>query len=297
MKIKYFLFLLVITFCSCLLFSFSTYGQLSLKIGNDTTYCADPNTTFIPMGLKVNIQNGVAPYTYAWECEIVPYGTLKPQTASDVLNDSTLMSPTLTDGVWLYAADKNKFILHVTDHAGNHVKDSLNVKFSTCGCVTGYQVIELMQGDSVLLDAGKPGGSIAAYYWEPELGLLTPDSPATWCKPTVTTDYNIVRVDTSGCICSCHAYQIRVTPTGSEVIQSNAERILQPVQKGSKVYFSNRSNHEASVSVFSLEGKLILQCNTTNDSFEISPDLAKKGTYIVKISLDGKVGICKYFKY
>jgi hypothetical protein len=171
------------------------------------------------------------------------------------------------------------------------------VSFSSCAWILGYQVIELVQGDSIFLNAGTPTGRIAALYWEPFDGLSTPRSSTTWCKPTVTTRYNIVMVDTSGCICSNLVYEIQVNPTSSEVIQSIDESTIRPFQKGQKVYFNNRKNQEASVSVFTLEGKLLLQCTTTNDSFEISPDLAKKGTYIVKISLEGKVGVCKYFKY
>ena len=205
-------FFRLLLFCSCLVYSFNTYGQLTLDVGNDTTYCSDPNTTAIPMGIKVDIKNGVGPYTYAWECKFVPNGVLKPQIASDVLNDSTLMSPTFIDGVWLYA-DKIKFILHVTDQAGQSAKDSLNLRFLSYACTLGYRVVELVQGDSVWLDAGNPSGSVAARYWEPSDGLSTPRSSATWCKPTVTTNYSIVSVDTSGCIISCHAYEIRVIPT------------------------------------------------------------------------------------
>ena len=289
-------FLLLFSFWCCLLWSFDSYGQLKLELGNDTTYCSDPNTTAIPMGIKVDIKNGVEPYIYAWECKIVPYGILKPQTASDVLNDSTLLSPTFINGIWLYA-DKIKFILHVKDHAGNSVKDSVNFRFSSYGCILGYQVIELAKGDSVWLDAGKPSGSVASYYWEPVEGLTTPQNSATWCKPIVTTNYSIVSVDTSGCIISCHAYEIRIIATGSENQLSNTGSILQPFQKGSKVYFNNSKNQEASVSVFSLGGKLLHQCTTMDDHIEVSSVLAKKGTYIVKISLGGKVGSCKYFNY
>jgi len=287
------LFLILIA----VLCSVSTFGQFSIDLGNDTTYCADPNTSSIPMGIKVNIKNGVEPYTYAWETKIIPYGYQKPQSASDVLSDSTLISPTLINSVWLYAADKTKFILHVTDHAGNTAKDSLIVSFSAWGSILGYQVIELAQGDSIFLNAGTPGGRIANFYLKPFEGLSTPNSPSSWCKPTVSTDYYSVLVDTSGCMMSNLAYQIIIIPTSSEAIQSNADYTIQQIQKGSKVYFNNKKNREALVSVFTPEGKLLHQCTTTDESYDISPDVAKNGIYLVKIALEGKVGVCKYYRY
>jgi len=195
MKIKKSYFVLLIF---CYGFSFNSFGQLTVDVGKDTIYCSDPGTSSIPMGLKVNIKDGVAPFTLAWECLVAPYGILKEQTVSDVLNDSTILSPSIINGAWLYT-NKIKFTLNVIDHAGNYAKDSINVGFSNCACVLGYQVIELNKGDSVLLNAGTPQGRVAAYYWSPSDGLSNPDSSVTWCKPDVTTNYSIVSVDTFGC--------------------------------------------------------------------------------------------------
>ncbi len=293
MKIKKCYLVLLISYFG---FSFSSFGQMTVDAGKDTTYCTDPGTTSIPMGLKVNTKNGVAPYAIAWECKIVPYGILAPLTASDILNDTTLISPTIIKGVWLFT-DKITFTLLVTDHAGNRVKDSIKVGFSSCSCVLGYQVIELNKGDSVLLGAGTPQGSVGAYFWEPSDGLSNPDSSATWCKPDVTTNYSIVRVDTFGCACSCHAYEIRIISTNSENIKLNPVGNINPFQKDTKVYFNNRMNQEALVSLFSLDGKLLHQGSSNIDYFEVSELLPKRGTYIIKISLNGDFSVCKYFKY
>jgi hypothetical protein len=185
-----------------------SFGQLTIDAGKDTTYCTDINV--IPMGLNVSVKNGIEPYTFAWECNVIPYGILSPLTASDILNDTTLLSPTINNGIWL-STDKITFILNVTDHNGNSAKDSIHVGFSNYACVLGYQVIEISKGDSIWFDAGTPSGDILAYHWEPAYGLSNPDSSATWCKPKVTTNYYLARVDKFGCICSCHAYEIRVS--------------------------------------------------------------------------------------
>lgn len=290
------LYVLLLMLYVSVCFTENCYGQLTVDVGNDINYCTDLNTSSVPMDLKINITNGVAPYTYAWQCLVVPYGILKPLSASDILNDSTLVSPTIIGSIWLFTQKKVKFILTITDQAGNHAKDSMNVDFSTCSCTTGYQVIELNKGDSVWLNAGNPQGSVASYYWEPSIGLSKPNSSATWCKPDVTTNYSIVKVDSLGCTCSCHAYEIKIIPTNSEYIKSYPNSNINLFQKGSSVFFNNIMNHEVSISIFTMEGKLLHRGNTIRDNFEVSQILRKKGTYIVKITVDGNTGICKFLK-
>jgi hypothetical protein len=293
MKIKKCYFVLLISYFG---FSFSSFGQLTVDVGKDTTYCSDPGTSSISMGLKVKIKNGVAPYTLAWECVVVPYGILKPLTASDILNDSTLISPTIKNAIWIFTENKVKFILYVTDHLGNRVKDSINVDFSRCVWILGYQVIEINKGDSIWLDAGTPQGSVAAYHWDPSSGLSNPDSSATWCKPEVKTDYFLTSIYTSGCSCSNQIYEIRIITTNTDS-KINSENNINPFQKGSRVYFNNNINQEALVSMFSLDGKLIHKCISNTNYIEASQLLPERGTYIVKISLNGNIGVCKYLKF
>lgn len=293
MKIKNYKYLALLFFLGV---AFQSLGQLIVDIGKDTTYCTDPNTTAIPMGLNINIQNGIEPYTYAWECMVVPFGYQVPHMASDILDDSTKVSPTIIDPIWIYTENKVKFTLKVIDHLGNRAQDSINVDFSRCVWTLGYQVIELNKGDSIWLDAGTPQGSIAAYHWDPSSGLSNPDSSATWCKPEVKTDYFLTTIDTYGCSCSNHIYEIRIIPTNSD-IKLDPEWKFNPYQKGSKVYFNNKMDKEASVFMFSLDGKLVLQCSTNSDNVDVGKLLPKRGTYIIKISLEGDIGICKFLKH
>lgn len=280
----------------CFGIALNSFGQLVVNAGKDTTYCTDPNTTAIPMGLSVSIKNGIEPYNYAWECVVVPFSTLKPQTASDILDDSTLVSPTIKEPIWAYTDDKVKFILNVSDHIGNQAKDSIYVDFSRCVWILGYQVIEINKGDSIWLDAGTPQGSIVVYHWEPSTGLSNPDSSATWCKPDVKTDYFLTAIDTSGCSCSNHLYEIRIISTNSDT-KLNPDGKVNPFQKGSKVYFNNKMNKETLVSVFSLDGKSVHRCSTNSDNVEVDKLLPQRGTYIIKISLEGDIGICKFLKH
>jgi hypothetical protein len=227
---------------------------------------------------------------------VIPYGILSPLTASDILNDTTLLSPIIKNGIWL-STDKITFVLNVTDHDGHSARDSILVGFSRCACVLGYQVIEISEGDSIWLDAGTPAGAISSYHWEPSNGLSNPDSSATWCKPEVATNYFLARVDTFGCVCSCLAYEIRINPTNAENIQIIPSGNINPFQKGRKVHFNNMRNHEALVYWYSMEGKLLYQCSTRSDNIDFPNVLLNRSTYIVKILLDEKFGICKFVNY
>lgn len=170
-----------------------------VNAGNDTTYCVGLYSTDIPMGLKINIQNGVAPYTYAWECK-VPKGNYSFYTASDFLNDTTALSPSFT-----YPPGNNQwvtFTLHVTDSENNSGKDSIRLRFSKFGYLLGYPGVEINKGDSILLSFSSIGGGIEPlkFHYQPEAGLSNPDSLVTWAKPEVSTTYDIIATDSCGCV-------------------------------------------------------------------------------------------------
>jgi len=184
---------------------FNASANFNVDAGKDTNYCKGFSATPMKLGTNVKIKNGVAPFTFAWKCK-VPKGLNSFFTASDLLNDTTVISPKIE-----YAPSQRiTFFLNVTDSFGNVAKDTINTSFSSCGCVTGYSVVFINNGDSIWLDAGKPYGRYERHYFEPSEGLSNPDSSGTWCKPDKTTSYSIVSVDTFGCICSCEAYEIRV---------------------------------------------------------------------------------------
>jgi hypothetical protein len=183
--------------------------EIIVDAGNDTTICMGFYTDSVNIGTNARIVGGTKPYKIAWECNAELFN--RHYTASDILVDTTVLSPTILPDFTYF--DKLEFNLRVIDSVGYSASDSLTVNFSRCGCTTGYSVIFLNKGDSVWLDAGEPDERFVKKYFEPSYGLTFPDSSGTWCKPEVTTDYSIVSVDSTGCSCSCHAYEIRVWGT------------------------------------------------------------------------------------
>jgi len=183
-KNTYFLLLLF-----CLGFSISNYGQLSVDAGKDTTFCSGVEKKYL--GKDATIKNGVEPYSIGWECK-VPKGSNSYYTASDFLNDTTVILPyfrgTASPNQWI------TFIIHITDSENNTAKDSIRVRFSQFVYLTGYPGIEIHKGDSILIRDSSIGGGIEPlkFRWHPETGLSNPESLITWCKPDVSTRYDIL---------------------------------------------------------------------------------------------------------
>ena len=269
----------------------SGFSQLTVDVGKDTVYCTNPYTDTLILGDNVKIGNGVEPYTIAWECNVNTF--IGRKTASDLLNDSTLVSPVFNYGVWIYV-EKVEFILKVEDHEGNIVKDTIDVVFSKCGCTSEYTVIELIKGDSVWINAGPPGGRIAGFYWEPSDGLTNPDSASTWCKPDKTTSYNIVSVDTFGCHCPCQALEVRVAVSGVIDLELNPETNINLKQVGNSIRFDNYLNDEAHISLYSLNGNLLYKTSIESNELDLSQIIPSgKGIYIVKVSIGNNIATCK----
>jgi hypothetical protein len=278
-KINFLLLMLCFGFFSTI----SSYGQLSVEVGKDTTYCT--NVSKMYLGDKLIIKNGVEPYSIKWECK-VPKGLYSYFTASDLLSDTTDISPFFT-----YTPPNNqwiKFTVHITDGKNNYAEDSIRVRFSKFGYLTGYAGIEIKEGDSILFNYSSVGGGIEPleYQWQPKTGLTNPDSLVTWCKPNSTTQYDIIVTDSCGCVSNPNTvYYVMVLPTGLNEVKNDDRISLNIRQNGNWIYFNNPDKKEAHITLWSINGKAQYNITITEDHFKIGNLLKTKGIYIVKITV------------
>ena len=210
----------ILLFLISFLISTSTYSQFKVDAGKDTTFCTGQNIDSLFLGATTKIENGTPPFSIQWECKI-PKGLDAYYTASDLLSDTTILSP-----YFLYNTNHVewiKFILHVTDSENNYAKDSIFIRFSKFGYLTGggQTRFYIEKGDSILLnfsDAGIGGGiSPLTYQWQPKTYLSNPDSVITWCKPDSSIQYEVVAIDSCGCVSeSVMVYDIRVLSETNE---------------------------------------------------------------------------------
>ena len=279
--------------CLTLIIAKPSFSQITIDVGKDTTYCAGlyPDTMYL--GTNLNIDNGAESYSYRWECKVELSPTLI-FTANDFLNDTTTATPHFKD--WITGIEKIKFFVHVTDSLGNYAKDSINVRFSVCGCPTGTIVVEINKGDSVWLDAGDSYDKYEKFFWKPEYGLTHPDNSATWCKPEVNTSYSLVMIDTFGCSCICPIYEIRILPTGVDELNFDRNNILNIRQEGTKIYFYNPLNQEAHIAIYSTSGRIIYNSSTSADNIETNDIIELKGVYIIRITVAKITDSSKFIK-
>lgn len=272
----------------CLLCAKFSFSQLIVNAGKDTTYCVGLWPAPMILGADLQIKNGVEPYTIRWECKLKLTPTLV-FTASDFLNDTTLLSPLITNNIswpqWL------KFIVHITDSKNNYSKDSINIRFSTFGYQTKHIVAGLERGDSIRLKGIFIGGGIEPlkYYWQPGTGLSNFENLTTWCKPDSSIQYFQIAVDSCGCVSEPNlAYDIRVVPTGVDQLSLKQDNTLNIQQKGTKIFFDNPFKKQARIILCSVDGKIQSHFEAVDDYFDVAHLLKTKGIYIVKISV-GKI--------
>ncbi len=282
----------LLVFFFLLLVTQPAISQMTVNIGNDTTFCAGQYPDTMYLGTNLIIENGIEPYLFSWKCKYELSQNLV-FTASDFLNDTTLASPYFKGWVTETEPEKIKFYLKVIDANSKSALDSVNVSFSGCSCPTGTIVVEISKGDSIWLDAGGPKGKYYKYKWEPSYGLTRSDSSATWCKPEVNTLYSLVSVDTFGCTCSCGIYDIRVLTTGIDETNLIESNLLNIWQEGQKIYFENPSNKEATISILSLSGGVLHTFKCSDNNFEIDTLPIVRGIYIIKIHIEGYTGNIK----
>lgn len=217
------------------------FSQLTVEVGKDTTYCVGlhPDTMYLPQ--NITISGGTEPYTIAWECK-EPKGLYEFYTASDFLNDTTILTP-----YFVNAHNPGKWIaltILVTDSENNYAKDSIRIRFSTFRYLPGYIVIEAEKGDSVLFNQSTVGGGIEplSFHWEPTIGLTTPDALVTWCKTDSLTqwrnEYYIVATDSCGCVSDPGlVYEIRVLTAGID------DQLHEWAPIGAEWYYSQYVSH------------------------------------------------------
>ena len=261
-----------------IVFLFSLYtlsaqeNVFKVDCGRDTTFCVGTYRcgTCYYIGSRVKLANGVPPYQFAWSCKPRKITTTVTFSASDFLNDTTIVNP--------YAKDlgvQNKpwrFYLKVRDSNDKVSIDSIDIQCSTFIFSTYEINLTLYIGDSIQFHNDIfVGGGIppVKYYWTPGTGLDDPTRIDAWCKPIKTTSYRQYIIDSAGCKSDPYlGINVKVIPTSVEN-QINDNRELCLHQIGNKLLFNNLQGRVVTISFYAIDGKLLLTAQTKDSSYDI----------------------------
>jgi len=272
-------------------------GQLQVKIGNDTTFCACNIEQGVELASRLSVTGGTAPYQYCWSISN-PYEYLPERFryASDMLNDTTSANPIFLDQYINDPQIWTKFILTVEDDLGNKATDSINVRFSEYyASIPEPAIYQINKGDSVFLDVSDSyyGGILpyTSYSWIPREGVNNPDSPKVWFKPEETIHYNCMVTDSSGCTGYLGTGVFFIINTETSIHSNIKNNTL--YQSNGNIFFANPENKNVKISFYDLSGKLIRKGITTSNYY--NPGFTETGAvFLCIININNKQETIKY---
>lgn len=288
-------YLRIVLFSFCLAYYSNIYCQLSIELGNDTTYCTglhfNENMILAP---NATLNNAIEPVSYTWDCELKLSESLV-FTASDFLDDTTQISPKFIDQItW---PDWIKFELTVVDNKGATASDSLNIRFSSFVFALAHYEYDVNFGDSIYFGWDPLiGGGIAplSFHWSPSRWLNDSTEVNTWCKPESNISYYLIATDSCGCISDPQlTYIINVIPDG---IKDNLEKISAPFEvRGTNLYLKAPIRDKTKILIRTLDGRLISRSNIKSTYIDLKDYISKNGVYIVTIEIDQKYSFMVYY--
>ena len=289
----------VILFFCFILVSFPSLcrGQLQVKIGNDTTFCACNIEQGVQLAPYLSVKGGTAPYQYFWSIsEPYEYVPGRFSYASSVLNDTTLANPIFLSAYINDPQAWTHFILTVEDANGNKAKDSINVRFSEyMASIPEPTVYLINKGDSVFLNVSDSyhGGILPyiSYSWDPGDGINDPVSPKVWFKPGKNTHYICMVTDSAGCAGYIGSGFLFIVKSET-AIQFNIKN-NKIYQRNGNIFFDNPDNKSVKLSFYDLSGKLVHEGITTAGWY--NPVFTGTGTvFLCKININNKQQTIKY---
>ena len=192
------------TLLAAVLLTLQMSAQCITGMSNDTVLICQYDLLEL-VGSPV-LTGGVAPFTYSWS--ITPF-TLSSATiyASDFLNDTTLLHPTLNSNN-TYGNDSINLYLTITDINGLTCTDTILYEMNQLSnwvyfIHTGPTGDQIQLGDSIqiypIFLATDSAVQPLTYAWSPSTNLSDSTSCCPWSSATTYTRYDVISTDANGC--------------------------------------------------------------------------------------------------
>lgn len=286
--------ILILLILSTVTIAFSQ--TLTVDCGEDLNVCVPSQTDVnLKIGSNVRINQGTAPYIYEWTCNYQVEQTYF--SASTFLSDTSALTPYFKDFP-SSNGEKIVFKLSVKDHAGNKATDSLTVYFYKFSYLLSDPIeVLIKKGDSVQLSQTFISGGLSSltYYWTPITALSNSSGLNTWANPEVPVEYAQFVIDSLGCISdTVLTYRVQIS-TNNESLPYSTKKI-KSYQQGMTIHFDNPTSASALLSLYTLDGKKILELKTRSSEMDLSGYALKNNMYIYWLKVGKDVESGKFLK-
>jgi hypothetical protein len=280
-----------------LLLSSNVFAQCIVDGGPPKHLCAGDTSSHV---FEAVITKGIAPFKIAWSYYYKPFpGRFKAYIASDYLNDTTILNPTIRD---FYPDNQERFItIEVIDSTGAKCSDFVEVTSSTFFHDLDATPKFVREGDSIkLCFPSHSGGGFEpyqSYKWSLGDNISGSDSgDCIYTKPIYEADcsqlwgpyigkrFTVIAKDAYGC-------PVR---DGDDVAMSTTGLSENGLSRNSCYIFNNQNNTlsflptssflEGIISIYDIAGKKVVEeYIQTGTEISLSDKLVVNGVYIVKI--------------
>ncbi len=265
-----------------ILISTTTFGQLKINAGNDTTICVSAmGIDIIEIGGNPTASGGIEPYSYTWSTNYSIgsqfFGT------SYFLDDSTNSNPKIVN----YALDSLRLKLMVTDNLGAKAEDSIAIRFSIFYYLTIDCIHFINQGDTVSLfgNMGQGMGPLS-YTWSPDYHIsdTTASSPLAW--PDTSVIYRVYAVDSIGCVsepstCSIYVNSARISQMNNHLIKSIV--FPNPINSNSTIILNEDNTDALTLQILNNNGQTVLIDKFSSNTYKIGNKRLGDGYYVYLI--------------
>jgi hypothetical protein len=229
----------------------------------------------------------IEPYSYSWETKYTIGSSYFG--ASYFLDDSTKANPKIIND----APDNLNFVLTVTDNKGTKLTDTINIKFSRFVYTLVDYFANINPGDTVTLQHNIGLGiEPLRFSWKPNYNIsdTSISNPKAW--PYIDTDYQIVAIDSIGCVSEPDVFDIDVNTLG--IVQANNNKFKSivfpnPIDSQSRIYFHNDNFISLTIKVINTSGQTVLMDKMNADFYEIGNVIFKTGFYLYLILNDKEI--------
>jgi hypothetical protein len=248
--------------------------------------------------ILATVQGANAPYSVLWESDTIHIGSTVTLTASDFLNDISLLQPTIVqhfEGL----VDSIVFQVTISDDVGNICSDSVLVRFSSFVELTAECLTEIFIGDTTTLYSNLIGGiPPLTYTWYPSYNMSdsTSHTPMVW--PTQDTLYYVNVWDAIGCgQDSTTVCRVDVLPVGiGEVNDVDAFNVFpNPCQSQLNIVSGQTVSR---IDVFDVEGQSVLTYSDLEvSSVQLNVSNLNDGIYVARVlNAHGQTRHLTFFK-